>query len=253
MTKNEVLTQLKEILIKNNLSLSSAESCTGGLISSYLTDIDGASNFIFQNFVTYSNDAKSKFLKVKKETLEEFGAVSKETAYEMSLGLLKYADCSIATTGILTLSHILFKVSKETLSASRRTISPVIRPLYPLLIPTHSIPLLAAVRTTERMTAFMPGASPPEVRIPILLTFLSIYKNTPVKISLCYILTDNCQYVNWQFDKNRNPQNPAGFCIIYKIFYIVLVKLLFMSISIIQTPQNTSQRQFLFPDGTFRA
>ncbi|MBE7707282.1 MAG: CinA family protein [Cyanobacteria bacterium SIG27] len=101
MTKNEVLTQLKEILIKNNLSLSSAESCTGGLISSYLTDIDGASNFIFQNFVTYSNDAKSKFLKVKKETLEEFGAVSKETAYEMSLGLLKYADCSIATTGIL--------------------------------------------------------------------------------------------------------------------------------------------------------
>ncbi len=101
MTKNEVLTQLKEILIKNNLSLSSAESCTGGLISSYLTDIDGASSFIFQNFVTYSNDAKSKFLKVKKETLEEFGAVSKETAYEMSLGLLKYADCSIATTGIL--------------------------------------------------------------------------------------------------------------------------------------------------------
>lgn len=101
MTKNEVLTQLKEILIKNNLSLSSAESCTGGLISSYLTDIDGASNFIFQNFVTYSNDAKSKFLKVKKETLEEFGAVSKETAYEMSLGLLKYANCSIATTGIL--------------------------------------------------------------------------------------------------------------------------------------------------------
>jgi len=101
MTKNEVLTQLKEILIKNNLSLSSAESCTGVLISSYLTDIDGASNFIFQNFVTYSNDAKSKFLKVKKETLEEFGAVSKETAYEMSLGLLKYADCSIATTGIL--------------------------------------------------------------------------------------------------------------------------------------------------------
>ncbi len=101
MTKNEILTQLKEILIKNNLSLSSAESCTGGLISSYLTDIDGASNFIFQNFVTYSNDAKSKFLKVKKETLEEFGAVSKETAYEMSWGLLKYSDCSIATTGIL--------------------------------------------------------------------------------------------------------------------------------------------------------
>ena len=101
MTKNEILTELKEILIKNKLSLSSAESCTGGLISSYLTDIDGASNFIFQNFVTYSNDAKTKFLGVNDATLEKYGAVSSETACEMSLGLLKYTDCSIATTGIL--------------------------------------------------------------------------------------------------------------------------------------------------------
>ena len=101
MTKNEILNQLKEILIKNKLSLSSAESCTGGLISSYLTDIDGASSFIFQNFVTYSNEAKTRFLGVKKDTLEKFGAVSNETAYEMSLGLLNYTNCSIATTGIL--------------------------------------------------------------------------------------------------------------------------------------------------------
>ena len=101
MQKEEILKEIKEILIKNNLSLSSAESCTGGLISSYLTDIDGASKFIFQNFVTYSNEAKTKFLGVKKETLDSFGAVSKETAYEMSKGLLKYTDCSIATTGIL--------------------------------------------------------------------------------------------------------------------------------------------------------
>ena len=101
MQKEEILKEIKEILIKNNLSLSSAESCTGGLISSYLTDIDGASKFIFQNFVTYSNEAKTKFLGVKKETLDSFGAVSKETAYEMSKGLLEYTDCSIATTGIL--------------------------------------------------------------------------------------------------------------------------------------------------------
>ena len=52
MEKYQVLSEIKEILIKNNLSLSSAESCTGGLISSYLTDIDGASKFIYQNFVT---------------------------------------------------------------------------------------------------------------------------------------------------------------------------------------------------------
>lgn len=101
MKKQELLEKIKEILVKNQLSLSCAESCTGGLVSSYLTDIAGASEFIFQNFVTYSNDAKIKFLNVKKETLKKYGAVSSQTAYEMSEGLLKMADCSIATTGIL--------------------------------------------------------------------------------------------------------------------------------------------------------
>lgn len=101
MEKNQLLSELKKILIENDLTLSSAESCTGGLISSYLTDIDGASAFIFQNFVTYSNEAKIKFLNVSEQTLEKFGAVSSKTAYEMSKGLLDFADCSIATTGIL--------------------------------------------------------------------------------------------------------------------------------------------------------
>ena len=101
MEKNQLLSELKKILIENNLTLSSAESCTGGLISSYLTDIDGASAFIFQNFVTYSNAAKTKFLGVSPLTLETYGAVSMQTAREMSEGLLKYATCSIATTGIL--------------------------------------------------------------------------------------------------------------------------------------------------------
>lgn len=101
MKKQELLENLKQILIENNLSLSSAESCTGGLISSYLTDISGSSAFIYQNFVTYSNEAKMKYLGVKKESLEKYGAVSETVAYEMSEGLLKLADCSIATTGIL--------------------------------------------------------------------------------------------------------------------------------------------------------
>ncbi len=101
MEKYEVLNKIKNILIKNNLSLASAESCTGGLISSYLTDISGASNFIFQNFVTYSNNAKTKYLGVRQDTLDKYGAVSEQTAREMSEGLLKLADCSIATTGIL--------------------------------------------------------------------------------------------------------------------------------------------------------
>lgn len=101
MEKYEVLNKIKDILTKNNLSLSSAESCTGGLISSYLTDVSGASNYIFQNFVTYSNDAKIKYLGVSADTLSKYGAVSEQTAYEMSKGLLKLTDCSIATTGIL--------------------------------------------------------------------------------------------------------------------------------------------------------
>ncbi len=101
MKKQEILKEIKDILLKNNLTISTAESCTGGLISSYLTDIDGASKFIFQNFVTYSNEAKMKFLGVLASTLEKYGAVSEQTAYEMSLRLSKYSDCSIATTGIL--------------------------------------------------------------------------------------------------------------------------------------------------------
>lgn len=101
MEKIELLEKIKQILIENNLTLSSAESCTGGLISSYLTDISGASQFIFQNFVTYSNEAKSKYLNVSKKTLDTYGAVSEQTALEMSKGLLELTDCSIATTGIL--------------------------------------------------------------------------------------------------------------------------------------------------------
>ena len=104
MDKDRILQEIKDILVKNKLPLLTAESCTGGLISSYLTDISGASEFIFSNFVTYSNDAKMKYLSVQKSTLEKYGAVSEQTAKEMSQGLLKLSNnqgCSIATTGIL--------------------------------------------------------------------------------------------------------------------------------------------------------
>ncbi len=101
MQKIKTLKEIKKILCEKNLSLTSAESCTGGLVSSYLTDIAGSSKYIFQNFVTYSNEAKNKFLKVKKETLDKYGAVSEQTAVEMAEGLFQYGDISIATTGIL--------------------------------------------------------------------------------------------------------------------------------------------------------
>ena len=97
--KDKILDNLKDVLIRNNLKLSSGESCTGGLISSYLTDIDGSSNFIEQNFVTYAPEAKHKLLKVKNGTIEKHSVVSKEVALEMAKGLLQYADTSVSTTG----------------------------------------------------------------------------------------------------------------------------------------------------------
>ena len=94
--------KIANYLIKNALKLSTAESCTGGLISSRLTDVSGASAYIFQNFVTYANSAKIKLLGVKAETIDEFGVVSGEVAEQMAQGLLKNYDCSVAisTTGI---------------------------------------------------------------------------------------------------------------------------------------------------------
>ena len=90
------------ILIDNNLTLSVAESCTGGLLSSLLTDVSGSSAYIKANFVTYANEAKMQYLDVKEETLLQHGAVSIQTAEEMVDGLLSKtgSDIAIATTGI---------------------------------------------------------------------------------------------------------------------------------------------------------
>ena len=79
-----------------------AESCTGGLISSLLTEIPGSSAVVDRGFVVYSNEAKMELLQVKSETLEKFGAVSAETAMEMAQGALlnSQAQVSVAVTGI---------------------------------------------------------------------------------------------------------------------------------------------------------
>ena len=94
--------KIAKILLKNNLTVSTAESCTGGLISSLLTDISGSSAYIKINFITYSNEAKEKYLFVSPETLKAYGAVSEQTAYEMAEGLLKQSetDYAISITGI---------------------------------------------------------------------------------------------------------------------------------------------------------
>ena len=94
--------KLGEVLRRNNFRVSSAESCTGGLVSSLLTDISGSSEYITENIVTYSNEAKKKYLHVKEETLSSFGAVSEQTAAEMAEGLKNQtgSDYAAATTGI---------------------------------------------------------------------------------------------------------------------------------------------------------
>lgn len=80
------------------LTISTAESCTGGMIASKLIEVPGISENFMESIVSYSNEAKIKRLKVKKETLEKYGAVSEEVAREMLAGLK--TDVAISTTGI---------------------------------------------------------------------------------------------------------------------------------------------------------
>ena len=99
MLSNEY--KLGEILIERGLQVAVAESCTGGLLSSRLTDVSGASAYTRANFVTYSHEAKHLILGVSEETLERFGAVSEECAREMAFGLINKTNCDLAicTTG----------------------------------------------------------------------------------------------------------------------------------------------------------
>lgn len=94
--------KLFALLKKRNLKISTAESCTGGMIASAITNVSGASEFFGTGVVTYSNEAKMKLISVKSETLEKYGAVSEQTAFEMAEGVLKLgeADVSVAVTGI---------------------------------------------------------------------------------------------------------------------------------------------------------
>lgn len=89
-------------LIENKMTISTAESCTGGLLAYKITNVSGSSEVFKEGFITYSYEAKSKYLNVLKETLEKYGAVSKEVAHQMATGLAKKtsADIAISITGI---------------------------------------------------------------------------------------------------------------------------------------------------------
>jgi len=92
-----------QLLLKNNETIATAESCTGGYISQLLTSISGSSAYFDGSMVTYSYKAKENLLGVKNETLINFGAVSEEVVKEMLVGLLKkmQTNYGIAVSGIM--------------------------------------------------------------------------------------------------------------------------------------------------------
>ena len=89
-------------LIKLHAKISTAESCTGGMLMSTLINVSGASEVINEGFITYANEAKMKYLDVKSDTLNQYGAVSEQTAREMAIGLNRQtgAQVCVSTTGI---------------------------------------------------------------------------------------------------------------------------------------------------------
>ena len=91
-----------ELLLANELTVTCAESCTGGLLSARLINVPGVSDVYKSGYVTYSNKAKRKLLGVKKGTLSKYGAVSRQTAEEMARGLafLSKSDVAVSITGL---------------------------------------------------------------------------------------------------------------------------------------------------------
>ena len=94
--------KIVKLLTKKKLTVSFAESCTGGLLASSITSIGGSSKVFNMGFVTYSNNAKVKFLKVPKKTITKYGAVSYETCLSMVKNLSKISKSNIyiSITGV---------------------------------------------------------------------------------------------------------------------------------------------------------
>lgn len=93
---------LGEELARRSLTISVAESCTGGLLGSRITDVPGSSAYFMGGIIAYSNEVKIKELQVKEDTIAEHGAVSEETAREMAINIkrLMNTDLGLAVTGI---------------------------------------------------------------------------------------------------------------------------------------------------------
>ena len=94
--------KIVELLTKKNLTVTYAESCTGGLLASSITSISGSSKVFNMGLVTYSNNAKVKLLQVSKKTITKYGAVSYETCLSMvkNLSKISKSNISISITGV---------------------------------------------------------------------------------------------------------------------------------------------------------
>ena len=94
--------RLIEIASEKKIRIAVAESCTGGMIAEKITDVPGSSNCFSHGVVSYSDEAKSQFFKIKVDTLKDHGAVSQVVAEQMAEGVIHYNDCdiSVAVTGI---------------------------------------------------------------------------------------------------------------------------------------------------------
>ena len=94
--------KLVQNLLEKGYTLTTAESCTGGLLAGRILNVSGASAVYNEGHITYSNEAKKRLLGVSHETLLQYGAVSEQTAAEMALGAAKAAnaDVALSTTGI---------------------------------------------------------------------------------------------------------------------------------------------------------
>lgn len=91
-----------ELLKENHMTVTTVESCTGGLLSATLVDVAGVSEVLHQAYVTYANEAKQSLVGVCEETLKAYGAVSEQTAEQMAEGgaLAARADAALSVTGI---------------------------------------------------------------------------------------------------------------------------------------------------------
>ena len=98
----EIEKRIGKMLKERGLKIAVAESCTGGLISSRITDISGASDYFEAGITTYSNESKIRLLNIPEDIVDRYGAVSEETAKSMAEGVKKtvHADIGVSVTGI---------------------------------------------------------------------------------------------------------------------------------------------------------